>query len=141
VFSLTGEDAMPSTSIKVILETAVAGRTLDAVRLSKALRRDYPDCPYLLVFHAILIQSLDTVEDDYTLDDAEVSLLRAHEVDKSYLPALEELAHFYDAVKPDPAKARTFAAAYIEKIRPILERMQIIVAESDNVSDDEAKHE
>ena len=132
---------MPSTSIKVILEAAAAGRTLEAVQLSSALLRDYPDCPYLLVFHAIFIQSLDTVEDDYTLDDAEASLLKAHEVDKSYLPALEELTHFYDIVKPAPAKARTFAKAYIEKSRKILEDMQTIVEETDNVSEDEASRE
>jgi hypothetical protein len=124
-------------NIRVILETAAAGRMTEAVRLSRALLREHPDCPYLLVFHAIFIQSLGTVDDDHTLDDAEASLLKAHEVDKSYLPALEELAHFYDAVNPDPAKARAFAKTYLEKSRKILEEMQTIVDESDTVSEDE----
>jgi hypothetical protein len=30
------------------------------------------------------------------------------------MSALEELAHFYDAVNPDPEKARAFAKAYID---------------------------
>jgi hypothetical protein len=52
-------------------------------------------------------------------------------VDRSYLPAQEELANYYDAVDPDPVKARAFAAAYIEKSQKILAQMRMIVDASD----------
>jgi hypothetical protein len=132
---------MSSPSIKTILETAHAGRKREALQQLSALLRGFPDCPYLLVFFSIFVLWQDSEDDGYTLDDVEAALLKAHEVDKSYLPALEELAHFYDVMKPDPAKARAFASSYIEKTRKILEDMQAIVAESGNLSEDEAEHE
>jgi hypothetical protein len=49
-----------------------------------------------------LIKDSETLS--HTLEEAEEVLLRAHSVDRSYLPALEELAHYYDAVKPDPER-------------------------------------
>jgi hypothetical protein len=115
--------------IRSILEAAAVGRTAEALADTSALLRDHPDCPYLLVLHAIFIQVHDPAGGQ-TLEDAEASLLRAHATDANYLPALEELAHYYDAVHPDPTKARAFAAAYIAKTRKILGEMQTIV-ESD----------
>lgn len=121
---------MSMISTRSILEAAEAGRTTEALAEANALLRDHPDCPYLLVLHAVLIQVQDPTGEQ-TLEDAEASLLRAHATDPNYLPALEELAHYYDAVNCDPVKARAFAAAYIEKSRRILDEMQAIVDGSD----------
>ena len=117
---------MSSISIRSILEAAAAGELAQALVRAGASLREHADCPYLLVWHAILIQAQDPAGEE-TFEDAEASLLRAHATDPNYLPALEELAHYYDAVSPDPVKARTFAAAYIEKSRRALGEMQGIV--------------
>ena len=66
------------------------------------------------------------------MSEAEECLLRAHATDPNYLPALEQLPHFYDAVSPDAAKARAFAAAYLEKSRKVLEELQDIVNSPDD---------
>ena len=65
------------------------------------------------------------------MSEAEECLLRAHATDPNYLPALEQLPHFYDAVSPDAAKARAFAAAYLES-RKVLEELQDIVNSPDD---------
>ena len=116
-----------SRRIVPILEAARTNNISRALELSTALLKEYADCPYLLVLHSILIRMEDSEPLSQTLEEAEQVLLRAHSLDQSYLPALEELAHFYDAVSPDPAKARAFAAAYIEKGRKVLDEMQTIV--------------
>jgi hypothetical protein len=100
-----------------------------ALRLTTEALRGDGDCPYLLVLRAQLIQ-LDK-DSDASLADAEKCLLRAIEVDPQYLPALEEMAHFYDAVEPDLKKAQAFARQYLEQSGRILEEMQRIVAEQD----------
>jgi len=126
VLPLEEGESVSSTSIKSILEAAAAGKTAEALTGTIALLQERPDCPYLLVWHAVLIQVQDPVGEQ-TLEEAEASLLRAHATDANYIPALEELAHYYDAVKPDPIKARAFASAYIETSRKVLDEMQAIV--------------
>jgi hypothetical protein len=116
-----------SRRIAPILEAARIDDISRALELSTALLTECEDCPYLLVLHSILIRMEDSEPLSHTLEEAEQALLRAHSLDHSYLPALEELAHYYDAVSPDPAKARAFAAAYIEKSRKVLDEMQTIV--------------
>ena len=114
-------------SIAPILDAARADEISRALELSSALLKKYTDCPYLLVLHSILIRHDNSEQLSHTLRDAEESLLRAHSVDRSYLPALEELAHFYDAVDSNPERARAFAAAYIEKGQKVLDEMRAIV--------------
>jgi hypothetical protein len=126
VYPLNGGQAVSSIHIKSILEAAAAGRAADALAETNALLRDHPDCPYLLVWQAILIQVQDPAGAQ-TLEDAEASLLRAHATDSNYLPALQELAHYYDAVSPDQEKARIFASRYIEKSQKVLDEMRTIV--------------
>jgi hypothetical protein len=122
------EMAMAETvCIAPILEAARVDEVSRALELSSALLKKCGDCPYLLVLHSILIRHNNSEHLSHTLQEAEESLLRAHAVDRSYLPALEELAHYYDAVDPNPEKARAFAAAYIEKGRKVLDGMQTIV--------------
>jgi hypothetical protein len=113
--------------ITPILNAAHAGDVSRALELSTALLAEFEDCPYLLVLHSILIRMEDSETLSHTLEEAEQVLLRAHSVDKSYLPALEELAHYYDAVRPDPEKARAFASRYIEKSQKVLDEMRAIV--------------
>jgi hypothetical protein len=116
--------------ITAILEAARADDISRALELSTALLSEYEDCPYLLVLHSILIRMEDSEHLSHTLEEAEQALLRAHSLDHSYLPALEELAHYYDAVSPDAKKAHAFAAEYIEKGRKVLGEMRTIVGES-----------
>jgi hypothetical protein len=113
--------------ITPILKAADADDISRALELSTALLAEFDDCPYLLVLHSILIRMEDSATLSHTLEEAEQVLLQAHSVDRSYLPALEELAHFYDAVHPDPEKARAFASRYIEKSQKVLDEMRTIV--------------
>jgi hypothetical protein len=115
-----------STTIKSALEAAVAGRTSEALALVNALVLERADCPYLLVWQAILIQVQDPVGPQ-TLEDAEAGLLQAYATDPNYLPAIQELAHYYDAVRPDADKALAFATQYIEKSQKILDEMRQII--------------
>jgi hypothetical protein len=87
----------------------------------------HPDCPYLLVRKAILIQTQDNGHDGYTLEDAERCLLRAHQLDDTYLEAIEELAHFYHAVKVNVAEAKRFAQRYLDRVGPIGEELREIL--------------
>src|SRR6478672_11656856 len=104
-----------SRRVAPILEAARLNDISRALELSNALLSECEDCPYLLVLHSILIRMEDGETIWHSLEDAEHALLRAHSLDRSYLPAIEELAHYYDAVSPNRVKARAFAAEYIEK--------------------------
>lgn len=116
---------MNNNGVRSILIAAGEGQTGEALTETTALLRDQPDCPYLLVWRAILIQVQDPAG-PHTLDEAEACLLRAHATDPNYLPALEELAHYYDSVNPDLEKARAFAYRYIEKAQKALDEMRRI---------------
>ena len=107
------------------LEYAREGKHEQAVALVTRILASHPDCPYLLVLRALTIQMQQST-DGPTLADAEDSLLRALDVDKTYLPALEELAHFYDSVTSDRIRARVFATRYLEIVLPIVKDMQKI---------------
>jgi hypothetical protein len=116
--------------MRALLEDAAAGRLREALDRSGVLLMQQPDCLYLLVWRAILIQAQDSAEGP-TLEEAEECLLRAHATDPNYLPALEELAHFDDAIRPADVKAQTFAAAYLEKsTRPLEEMREILNGKS-----------
>jgi len=115
-----------SITMKSILEAAADGRTSEALAGTNALLGAHPDCPYLLVWQAILIQ-VQGPDSTQTLDDAEASLIRAHTIDPNYLPALEELAHFYDAVKCNREKAREFASRYIQRSQKIVNNLRTII--------------
>jgi hypothetical protein len=49
------------------------------------------------------------------------------DIDAGYGPALEELAHYYDAVCPDPVKAREFAARVLGMANTLREEMRSIL--------------
>ena len=85
-----------------------------------------PDCPYHLVNRAIAIQLLDR-EDGPSLEDALRSLERAHELDPGHIEALQELAHFFDAVAPDETKATHFARLCLEQVQKVSDEMSEIL--------------
>ena len=87
-----------------------------------------PDCPYLLVTRGMLIQLLDH-QNGPTLQEAEKSFLAALKLAPGSLDALEELAHYYDAVAPDATKAKFYAAEYFKKAEPALEKIRVILNE------------
>ncbi|MFZ0415129.1 MAG: hypothetical protein WA766_07125 [Candidatus Acidiferrales bacterium] len=87
-----------------------------------------PDCPSLLVSRGVVIQLLDHREGP-ALNEAERSFLRALEVAPDNVSAIEELAHYYDAVVNDPAKAKHFAREYLSRVQPVIEEMRTILRE------------
>jgi hypothetical protein len=86
----------------------------------------HPDCPHLLVQKAILIQVQDELDGVPGLEEVERCLLTAYALDDRFLEAIEELAHFYDTVCPDVAKARMFAERYIAVVTPVLRDLTVI---------------
>jgi hypothetical protein len=73
-----------------------------------------PDCPYLLVKLAILLQ-LQGERANVELADVERLLQRAFELDPSHLDALDELANFYHATFPNEEQAKAFARQYVQR--------------------------
>ena len=87
-----------------------------------------PDCTSLLVSRGIVIQLLDHREGP-ALREAERSLLRALEVSPDNLSAIEELAHYYDAVADDSGKAKHFAREYLSRVEPVIQEMRALLGE------------
>ena len=79
-----------------------------------------------LVATAVEIQ-LGVGTESGTLEDAERFLLRALELHPNSFDALEELAHFYDAVTPVPEKARAFAQVCREMALRLAADMDAII--------------
>lgn len=100
----------------------------DALTLVDQLLLKSPDCPYLLVTRGILIQLLDH-QNGPPLQEAEENFLRALTLAPGNLDALEELAHYYDAVEPNATKAKFYAAEYLKKAEPALEKIRNILNE------------
>jgi hypothetical protein len=70
-----------------------------------------PDCAESWVKRARLIMLDDHPENhpDLTLDQAEECILKAPALDSEHLEAIEEAAHFYEVMVPDPTKATLYA--------------------------------
>jgi hypothetical protein len=86
----------------------------------------HPDCPHLLVLKAMLIQLQDDLDGVPGLEEAERCLLAAYAQNDRFLEAIEELAHLYDAVLHDAAKARMYAERYIALVTPVLSELTAI---------------
>ena len=69
----------------------------------------FPHSTSLWCMRAALIQ-LGSGDAPYTLDEALASYQRALAADPSSVEALEDIAHFYDAVRGDSEKAATYFA-------------------------------
>lgn len=117
---------MATGTTSSVLALARAGDTARGLEMIGEALEAQPDCPYLLVLQAVLIQAQRT-EGPLGLKDAERSLLKAYATDAGYLPAIEELAHYYDAVEPDEEKARAYARQYIDGTSEPLSRMREIL--------------
>ena len=93
----------------------------------EVLRDKCRDCPSIWILRGDLIQLAESA-DTPPLEEAAVSYKKALEIDPNNLEALESLAHFYDAVVSEPANARQYAQACIQKIELIRSAMQNIVS-------------
>jgi len=100
----------------------------DALQLVDQLLADSAECPYLLVTRGILIQLLDH-KNGPPLSEAEQNFLTALSLAPGNLDAMEELAHYYDAVAPNPDKAKFYAAEYLKKAEPALEKIRSILSD------------
>ncbi|MFI5127324.1 MAG: hypothetical protein ACHQJX_10905 [Candidatus Acidiferrales bacterium] len=87
-----------------------------------------PDCPSLLVSRGVVIQLLNHRKGP-ALSEAERSFLRALEVAPDNISAIEELAHYYDAVADDSEKAKLFAREYLNRVEPVIEEMRALLRE------------
>ena len=101
-------------------EKALAG-------LEKLLTRR-KECPYLWNLRGNLIQLLET-QDGPPLAEAAKSYKTALRLNPNDLETLENLAHFYDAVEPKPAKAKRYAEAYIAKAKRGLAEMERVMVD------------
>jgi len=66
-----------------------------------------------------------------SLKEVEDCLLKALALNPEHLEALEEAAHFYDAVATDRQKAVHYANRYLEISRKAINDMQEIVQDSE----------
>lgn len=105
-----------------------AERFNDALKLVDQLLSKSPDCPYLLVTRGMLIQLLDH-QNGPALREAEENFLKALTLAPESLDALEELAHFYDAVEPNATKAKFYASEYVKRAEPALKKIRNILNE------------
>jgi hypothetical protein len=78
-----------------------------------------------LVDRAIRLQ----LSDDGDLSETENCLKRALRLDPNNIEALQEAAHFYDAVVPNAQKARRFAASCRDKALKVAAEMDSIIKE------------
>jgi hypothetical protein len=115
-----------SSDHATILSLVRAGQHGAALEAIARSLEDDPDCPYVLVLQAISTM-LNESPLGPGLEQAERALLRAVEIDGTYLPALEELAHYYDAVAPDPQRARMYASRWITVGGRVIADMHAIV--------------
>jgi hypothetical protein len=67
-------------------------------------------------------------DDDGDLSDVEGCLRRAVELDPSSIEVLQEAAHFYDAILPNPELARTYATACRDKALAVADEMTEILS-------------
>jgi Tfp pilus assembly protein PilF len=69
------------------------------------------------------------LSDDGDLSEIENCLKKALSLDPTSIEALEEAAHFYDAVVPNAQKARKFAARCRDKAVKVAAEMDNIIKE------------
>jgi Tfp pilus assembly protein PilF len=87
---------------------------------------DHRTAAFSLVQRAMRIQ---LGNDDGELADAESCLLKALELDPNSIEALQEAAHFYDAVMPDAARVRDYASKCRDQATKVVAEMDEILAQ------------
>jgi hypothetical protein len=93
----------------------------------------HPECVDFWVERARLLMLEDLPSDDQppdVLGEVEKCILRALDLDPKHLGAIEEAAHFYDAVAPDRKKALTYAERYIHLAGTVVGDMKAIIEDS-----------
>src|ERR1700683_2503704 len=88
------------------------------------------ECADFWVTRARLLMLEDEPLDDHVpqgLGEVERCILKALDLDPEHLEAIEEAAHFYDAVVPDRNKAVTYAERYLQLAGKVVEDMKAIV--------------
>jgi Tfp pilus assembly protein PilF len=84
---------------------------------------------FSLAQRAIRIQ---VANDHGELSDAESCLVQALDLDPDSIEALQEAAHFYDAVMPNEGKAREYALRCRELAAKLVAEMDEILSEYSN---------
>jgi hypothetical protein len=80
---------------------------------------------FKLVDQAIRLQ----LTEDGDPVEIENCLMKALKLDPGSIDALQEAAHFYDAVVPNANKARTYATRCLEKLAEIAAEMKGLLAQ------------
>jgi len=111
-----------------IRNVAAAGNFGEALTQVEALLTSLEECPCLWNYRGVLIL-LDESDNPPPLEEAAKSFSRALELDPKNLEALEELAHYYDAIDSQPDMARKYASEYVENVKPVIDAMERILAE------------
>ena len=115
-------------NIATVTQLAANGKYEEALAAVDLMVSSNPECACLLVHKARLIMVQPSTAGP-SLSEAEICLLRAQELDSGCLEAIEELAHFYDAVLPDKERAAHFANIFISDVSQRLLRIREIAEE------------
>jgi hypothetical protein len=70
---------------------------------------------------------LQLAEDDGPLSEVEDCLLKALKLDSQNIDALQETAHFYDAVAPNMKKAKKYALACRKRAALLIHEMDTLI--------------
>jgi hypothetical protein len=89
---------------------------------------------FALVQEAIKLQLSDDANE---LSEIEDRLVRALELDPSSIEALQEAAHFYDAVQSDASRARDYGFRCRERISAVVSEMDGILDQDSRTEADE----
>lgn len=110
------------------------GQFRRALTLIEPIIERNPLSPFLFILKSILIQS-DEGDSDfiYLLEDAEKYLLHALEINDQDIEAMIELAHFYDVMMPNPAKAYKYSSQVLKRIKKIKLEMTEILRDNKNL--------
>jgi hypothetical protein len=85
---------------------------------------------FTLVDQAIRLQ----MGDDSELQEIEKCLKKALDLDPDSIEVLQEIAHFYDAVKASPPLARKYASLCREKALSVVTEMDGILVDSEEAT-------
>jgi hypothetical protein len=89
-----------------------------------------PHSPYLWIMRARL-EMLEGGSDSNPFGDAEKFLLIAYQINPNDFEVLEELAHFYDVIKPNQENAVKFSSLLLSKVKNLEQDMKIMLESFD----------
>jgi len=118
-----------TVSISFVKQLVQDNKVREALRIIRSLLEVIPDSPELLVLSGRLLLLQDE-SDPTPLRTSVEAYQEALTVDPTCLPALEELAHYYYSIEPNPALAMHYAQDYITQARETIRDLEGIIAES-----------